>query len=100
MRTNHVLIVVLHAVVLTTSAGLVHGEVDESAGAHSGRKQAGKNTFERETFGGNGRACSTCHTGDSGTINPEQARELFNRDPRNPLFRSIDSDDGIGTSYT
>ena len=28
----------------------------------------GKRLFERETFGGNGRTCSTCHTSATGTI--------------------------------
>lgn len=60
----------------------------------------GKKLFERETFGGNGRTCETCHAGPSGTISPAFAQELFAKTPNAPLFRSIDSDDGAGMSYT
>src|SRR5262245_38766957 len=28
---------------------------------------SGRRLFERETFGGNGRTCSTCHSADTGT---------------------------------
>jgi hypothetical protein len=58
-----------------------------------------KKIFDKATFGGNGRVCSTCHIGQTGTFNPEQAQALFNRDPNNLLFRSIDSDDGVGTNF-
>lgn len=56
--------------------------------------------FNAATFGGNGRTCSTCHIGDTGTVSPEQAKALFAAHPSDPLFRSIDSDDGLGVSYT
>lgn len=59
----------------------------------------GKKLFERETFGGNGRTCVTCHD-KNGTLTPEDAQHLFAHHPTNELFRSIDSDDGAGTSYT
>jgi hypothetical protein len=28
----------------------------------------GKKPFEKETFGGNGRTCRTCHSKDTGTL--------------------------------
>ena len=56
----------------------------------------GKRLFERETFGGNGRTCSTCHTGATGTISPTEARERFNANTRDPLFLHDGSDDGRG----
>ena len=31
----------------------------------------GRRLFERETFGGNGRTCETCHSQDTGTVSPE-----------------------------
>ena len=37
----------------------------------------GKRLFERETFGGNGRTCSTCHTSATGTISPIEAHKRF-----------------------
>jgi cytochrome c peroxidase len=63
-------------------------------------KVNGKKLFERETFGGNGRTCATCHDAATGTISPQTAQQLFANDPNDPLFRSIDSDDGVGNSYT
>lgn len=60
----------------------------------------GKRLFERETFGGNGRTCSTCHGDQTGSVSPEEAQRRFHRNPYDPLFRRIDSDDGVGTSYS
>lgn len=59
----------------------------------------GKTLFEKETFEGNGRTCRTCHTKDTGALSPEQVQEAFDDDPDGPLFRAIDSDDGLGLSY-
>lgn len=60
----------------------------------------GKRLFEKETFEGNGRTCETCHSGPTGTVSPADAKKRFQRDRNDPLFRSIDSDDGRGNSYT
>ncbi|WP_437720623.1 cytochrome-c peroxidase [Sorangium sp. So ce861] len=56
--------------------------------------------FKRQTFGGNGRTCSTCHGDETGTFSPADAQALFAKDPDHPLFRPLDSDDGTtGASY-
>ena len=55
--------------------------------------------FTTETFGGNGRTCTTCHTAETGTISPAQVQALYVSDPTNPLFRSVDSDDGASENY-
>jgi hypothetical protein len=60
---------------------------------------SGERLFNEETFGGNGRTCSTCHTKVNGTLTTAQASQLFDTDPSGALFRSIDSDDGVGDSY-
>jgi cytochrome c peroxidase len=63
-------------------------------------EQRGEELFTKETFGGNGRVCSTCHELDQfGTITPAFVQQLFKKDPAGPLFRPLDSDDGVGTSY-
>lgn len=68
-------------------------------GAHEA--QSGERVFERETFGGNGRTCSTCHRPeDSFSTTPASARARFAADPADPLFRQPDSDDGAGRTYT
>jgi cytochrome c peroxidase len=56
----------------------------------------GKRLFERETFGGNGRTCSTCHTSATGTISPLDAQKRFKGNARDPLFVHDGSDDGNG----
>lgn len=55
--------------------------------------------FNAETFGGNGRTCSTCHLESSGAIGPDDIEAAWQDDPTGPLFRAIDSDDGTGASY-
>lgn len=69
----------------------------------------GRNLFFNETFGGNGRTCVTCHLRNLGNgepldnnfdLTPADAQRLFAEDPTGPLFRAIDSDDGMGNSYT
>jgi hypothetical protein len=57
---------------------------------------AGKHLFEKETFGGNGRTCSTCHSAATGTVSPEDAQRRFARNPNDPLFRHDGSDDFEG----
>lgn len=99
MKTKRFLTITLLVAALIAGVNLVKGQEGEDDQGLSHQRRAGKRVFEKETFGGNGRVCSTCHIGKSGTFSPEQARELFARDPDNPLFRSIDSDDGVGDSY-
>lgn len=56
----------------------------------------GRQLFEHETFGGNGRTCLTCHSRDTGTVSPGDARKRFARNSNDPLFRADGSDDGYG----
>jgi cytochrome c peroxidase len=56
----------------------------------------GRHLFEQEAFGGNGRTCLTCHSRESGTVSPDEARRRFVRNPKDPLFRADGSDDGYG----
>jgi cytochrome c peroxidase len=56
----------------------------------------GRRLFERETFGGNGRTCSTCHTSATGTLSPIEAQKRFKGNMRDPLFLHDGSDDGKG----
>jgi cytochrome c peroxidase len=55
--------------------------------------------FTKETFNGNGRTCSTCHTLSTGGLSPAQVQAAWSRNRNDPLFRAIDSDDGTGSSY-
>lgn len=71
--------------------------------AHGGANKAqlleGLRVFTRETFGGNGRTCETCHSLTTGTFSLEEARARYAKDSHDPLFRAIDSDNGDGKSY-
>ena len=55
-----------------------------------------RHLFERETFGGNGRTCVTCHSRETGTFNPKDAQQRFAHNPQDPLFLADGSDDGRG----
>jgi cytochrome c peroxidase len=59
----------------------------------------GQRLFERETFGGNGRTCLTCHSRETGTVSPADARLRFRRDTNDPLFVHDGSDDEDGDGF-
>ena len=56
----------------------------------------GQRLFDHETFGGNGRTCSSCHSGNDGTIDPDEVAERLAIDPSDPLFRHDGLDDFSG----
>jgi len=61
----------------------------------------GARLFEKETFGGNGRTCATCHREEDGfSTTPASAQKRYAADPKDPLFRPVDSDDGVGDRFT
>lgn len=109
---------VLGATVVVLGVGCGEGAIEEGpAGAletddaalSSGQKVTssdllsvarGALLFNADTFRGNGRTCSTCHAGGSGTLNPQQLQRAFQVNPSAAIFRSIDSDDGVGNSYS
>jgi cytochrome c peroxidase len=66
----------------------------------AGHVENGKFLFENETFGGNGRTCATCHGKQTGKFSIKEAQQRFAEDPNDALFRAIDSDDGVGNSFT
>ncbi|UQA56641.1 cytochrome-c peroxidase [Polyangium aurulentum] len=79
-------------------------DIDEGALAEASHAAngalSGAQLFKKETFGGNGRTCGTCHLPSTGTISPKDIQSRFAKDPKDPLFRPLDSDDGTGSSYT
>jgi cytochrome c peroxidase len=59
----------------------------------------GQRLFDHETFGGNGRTCRTCHSGDDGTIDPGEVARRLALNPLDPLFVHDGLDDFVsGTS--
>jgi cytochrome c peroxidase len=68
-------------------------------GASIAGHDEGRRLFRKETFGGNGRTCETCHSMGTGTISPADVSEILKKDPGNPLFLHDGLDDGFfGTS--
>jgi len=65
-------------------------------GQSGSNRKDGQQVFERETFGGNGRTCATCHSGQTGTVSPQDAQARFQANPGDPLFLHDGSDDGQG----
>ena len=59
----------------------------------------GARLFDRETFGGNGRTCLTCHSRETGTVSPSDARARFRHNPDDPLFVHDGSDDDDGDGF-
>ena len=65
----------------------------------SNPSKTGERLFEKETFGGNGRTCRTCHSEDTGTVSPQDAAKRLKKDPDDPLFVHDGSDDGLGHGH-
>jgi cytochrome c peroxidase len=95
--TRKILFVLTFACLLAAPANRL---IQPLQGQADGRTRAdhllGKRLFERETFGGNGRTCVTCHSRETGTVSPVDAEHRFAADPNDPLFRGDGSDDGQG----
>src|SRR5262245_28363362 len=101
---NGAAMLVASSIAVGLSAGSLMAAVSSAflkAAAHGAREeQGGEQLFEKETFDGNGRTCSTCHRPEDGfATTPASARARFVADPADPLFRPQDSDDGIGKQY-
>src|SRR4029453_94667 len=88
--------VVLGCALLAPAGGARPVHAADADDGQSSQLQAGRRLFERETFGGNGRTCRTCHSRETGTVSPSDAQERLASDPNDPLFRADGSDDGLG----
>src|SRR4051812_25318670 len=89
---------------LVTAALLLIGAVSSQAQLAPSQQaaapdQTGRFLFDTETFGGNGRTCATCHSRQTGTFSIAEAQKRFAKDPNDPLFRPLDSDNRDGQSY-
>jgi hypothetical protein len=91
----------LAAAGLACDAELERASSSSASAPRSGQDPppSGEELFEEETFQGNGRTCRTCHSAQTGTLSPAQVQAAFADDPQGPLFRELDSDDGLGLTY-
>jgi len=65
-----------------------------------GKKLHGKKLFERETFGGNGRTCRTCHSKRTGTLSLADVQRIIAKakpDDALLIHDALDAD-GVGTT--
>ena len=59
----------------------------------------GKRLFDKETFGGNGRTCNTCHSRETGTLTLADVQRIVEKgDPDNLLIHDALDDNGAGTT--
>ena len=60
----------------------------------------GKKLFDKETFGGNGRTCLTCHSKDTGTLTLADVQRIIEKADPNDKFLIHDAldEDGVGTT--
>jgi cytochrome c peroxidase len=60
----------------------------------------GKKLFDKETFGGNGRTCLTCHRKETGTVTLADVQRSIDKADPNDTFLVHDAldDDGVGTT--
>src|SRR6266542_3162156 len=89
------------AVALIVALGgvtVVAGQPATAADAAASGKN-GRFFFDKETFGGNGRTCLTCHSKETGTVSIQEAQARFAKDRNDSLFRSPDSDNLDGQSF-
>ena len=64
-----------------------------------GRQLDGKELFDQETFGGNGRTCLTCHSKQTGTLGVQDVRRIIKKGDPNDAFLTFDAlDDDGGTT--
>ncbi len=94
---RHLKNILLGSAGLLSLAALVLGQGN---GVPPGQTLDGKRLFEDATFGGNGRTCETCHSGQTSTMSPEDAQKLFKKNPNDVLFIHDGSDDGLGGGTT
>jgi cytochrome c peroxidase len=82
------------AVSSDTSSSISLGLVQELA------KLDGKKLFEKETFGGNGRTCSTCHSRETGTLTLADVQRIIDKRDPDDAFLIDDAldEDGVGTT--
>ena len=66
----------------------------EAEECRSRRHAEGQRLFEKETFGGNGRTCETCHSKATGTFSVAETQARFAANPADPLFLHDGLDDG------
>ena len=94
----------LAALGITTALALSSGSDTSLSNGRAqdelGIKLDGKKLFDKETFGGNGRTCLTCHSKETGTFSLSDVQRIIDKADPDDAFLIHDAldDDGIGTT--
>ena len=100
VQTRHAFAIVIACILLAARPGRAEPSLDGTGEATDRPIRSGRHLFERETFGGNGRTCATCHLHTTGTLSPADAQARFAKEPNAPLFLTDGSDDGQGNGVS
>jgi cytochrome c peroxidase len=99
-RTSRRLAALGVAMVFALSSGRAFIVSTAFAQDELGPELDGKKLFDKETFGGNGRTCLTCHTKDTGTLTLADVQRIIDKRDPNDAFLIHDAldEDGVGTT--
>jgi len=99
-RTTRQLAALGITIVLALSSGSNPSFSNDGLGQKEpGTELDGKKLFEKETFGGNGRTCRTCHGKDTGTLALSDVQRIIDKaDPDAFLVHDALDEDGVGTT--
>ena len=99
-RTSRQLAALAVAIALALSSGSYKSLSHVRAQDELGLKLDGNKLFDRETFGGNGRTCLTCHSKETGTFSLSDVQRIIDKADPDDAFLIHDAldDDGIGTT--
>ena len=96
-QARHIALAV--TIVLTAASGGSVAILAGSQTAEAGKELNSKRLFDKETFGGNGRTCLTCHSKETGTLTLADIQRIVDKgDSEHLLIHDALDDDGIGTT--
>ena len=98
-RTSRRLVALAATMTLAFSSGSDPSLSQALSQDEPGIQLNGEELFDKETFGGNGRTCQTCHSKRTGTLTLEDVQRIIDkRDPDVLLIHDALDEDGVGTT--
>ena len=98
-RTSRRLVALAATMTLAFSSGSDPSVSQALSQDEPGIQLNGEELFDKETFGGNGRTCQTCHSKRTGTLTLEDVQRIIDkRDPDVLLIHDALDEDGVGTT--
>jgi cytochrome c peroxidase len=98
-RTSRRIAALTATITLAFSSGSNPSLSKELSPDELGVERDGKKLFDKETFGGNGRTCRTCHSKETGTLTLANVQRIIGTgDPDALLVHDALDEDGVGTT--